>query len=183
MDFKEHTKPANLLRYSFWWNEARLVVAAISLIWGATPLMYRLFSSGLGGFYTLFSLISGAAALYLLYEWNRQGRKLFGGNDTKDLVAFMVATLSGVHLGLGALFSTNFIMAMLGYSGGIVTLAAIVGGIVYLWAAFCMHKRFKENGGELFRGGTPEAPAPASTDQSRDQAGASQGGPAEETKE
>ncbi len=149
MDIQEHTKPANLLRYSFLWNEARLVIAAISLLWGATPVMSRFMSSGYG-LYIVLSVISGLVALYLLYEWHKRGRKLFGGNDTIDLVAFMIATLSGVHLGLSALFSTNFIMSALGYSGFFFTIAVYAGGILYLWSAWHLHKRYKEKEEQLF---------------------------------
>lgn len=149
MEVQEHTKPENLLRYSFLWNEARLVIAAVSLLWGATPVLSR-FASGAYGLWTICAVISGIAGLYLLYAWNNAGRKLFGGEDKKDLAAFLIATLSGIHLGLGALLGTNIIMSALGYSGPLFQIAVIAGGILYLWSAWHLWQQYKAHGEKLF---------------------------------
>ena len=150
MDVQEHTKPENMLRYSFLWNEARLVIAAISLLWGATPVLSRFMSSSGYGIYVICSVISGVVGVYLLYLWNKAGRKLFGGNDRKDLIAFMIATLSGVHLGLGGLLGTNIAMSIIGYSGLLFTLAVIVTGLLYLWSAWHLWQQYKTHGEKLF---------------------------------
>ena len=139
-----------LLHYSFLWNEARLVIAALSLIFGATPLLYTLFSYSASGLLTLGSVISGLTGAYLLYMWFQHDKKLFGQSDTLDLVAFMIAALSGIHLGLGGLLGTNFIMATLSPLGFLLTIAIYGGGLLYLWSAWHLHVRYKENGGKLF---------------------------------
>ena len=148
MDLNHHTKPANLLRYSFLWNEARLVIAALSLIFGAEPILSRILPSSGYGLWTLATFISGLAAAYLLYAWNKGGQKLFGKKDRADLIAFMIATLSGLHLAYAGLLGTNLIMAYTPYS--LLSTVIYLGAALYLWSAWHLHKRYKENGEKLF---------------------------------
>lgn len=151
MELKDHTSPDKLLKYSFLWNEVRLVIAALSLILGAVPILYRvLASSSAYNLITIGSVISGLAALYLLYLWYAGGYMLFGGKDKTDLVAFLIGTLSGVHLGLGGLMGTNIIMSVLYGTGILLTLAIYAGGILYLWSAYHLWKRWKASGEAIF---------------------------------
>lgn len=151
MDVQEHAKPENLLKYAFLWNEVRLVVAALSLIFGGFPIALRIFGSSLSAVSSLLSLawiISGLAALYLLYAWNKNGRKLFGGEDKKDMAAFAIAIISGLHLGWAGLTGTNIGMTVIPY--GILTLVMVVAGVLYLWSAWHLHKRYKAHNEKLF---------------------------------
>jgi len=151
MDLKEHTKPENLLRYSFMWNQLRLFVAALSLIFGGFPIIFSLFSSSssmVGSLLTIAWIISGLSAAYLLYAWNQGGRKIFGGVDMKDQVALFIAIFSGLHLGLAGFTGTNIGMKVVPYS--MLTFVLIVTGILYLWSAWHLHTRYKANGEKLF---------------------------------
>lgn len=162
MELKDHTTPDKLLRYSFLWNEVRLVIAALSLLLGATPILYRILSSSAFGLITIGSVISGLAGLYLLYLWYKGGYMLFGGKDKKDLIAFLIGTLSGVHLGLGGLFSTNIIMSILYNTGIVLTIAIYAGGLLYLWSAYHLWNRWKEKGETIFSASpTPAKPQSA----------------------
>lgn len=148
MDLNKYTKPKNLLRYSFLWNEVRLVVAAISLIWGATPIFFRFTSSSGGsGLLTLSWLISGVAALYILYVWNKNGQKIFGGKNKKDMAAFWIAIISGVHLGLVPIVG-NLGMSLV--PSGLFTIVMIATGILYIWSAWHLYTRYKANKEKLF---------------------------------
>jgi len=146
MDLKEHTTPANLLKYAFMWNQVRLLVAALSLIFGGFPIVFRLFSSSSSAIGSLLSvawIISGLAALYLVYMWYQGGRTLFGGKDNVDMAAFAIAMISGLHLGIAGIFGINIGMKVIPY--GMLTMVMIVAGLLYLWSAFHLHKRFSAN--------------------------------------
>lgn len=143
-------KESELMKFSFWWNEVRLVIAALSLVFGATPIIFSLGLYGFSGLYTIAAVISGLVGAYLLYMWYQGGMKLFGGKDRTDLIAFLIATLSGVHLGIGALLSTNIIMTLLSPISFLLTLAIYAGGILYLWSAWHLYNRHIKEGKRLF---------------------------------
>jgi hypothetical protein len=84
MDWKRYTKRKNLDKYSFFWSEARLLIASVSLFIGGMPVIFAfgynpLFSSLLN----LSWIISGLASAYLLYRWNQNHRKIFGAKIKK----------------------------------------------------------------------------------------------------
>lgn len=135
-----------LERYSFLWSQARLVVAAVALFVGGVPVVYYFpFLSFLAPFLTLMWLISGAAAVYLLWRWNRGGKRVFGGKDQKDTVAFIISCATGLNLGFTGLFGTNVGMSIASGRG-----IFIVTGLVYLATAWYLHKRWTANGQRVF---------------------------------
>ena len=150
MPIKKYTHPDKLEKYSFWWSEARLVIAAIALFIGGTPPVLALNPiSALYGFVgsllTLSWFISGIAAGYLLYRWHENKRKLFGKEDTKDTVAFFVMVVSGLNLGIAGLFGTNIGMAI-----SQSQFIFVVVGLLYLVSAGYLLMRFNASGKKMF---------------------------------
>ncbi len=167
MDINEHTTPEKLERYAFLWSEARLVLSAVTLLLGALsgyamPLAVKLpGSSSLGSLSTLFWIISGLASLYLLYVWYKSGRKVFGGDDKRDMAAFFISIVFGLNLGLTGVTSNNIVLSILyGFPQALVVLAYIVGAAVYLWAAWHLWNQWKKHGEKLFGGSGAVSPAP-----------------------
>jgi hypothetical protein len=137
----------NLLeRLSFLWSEARLVIAAAALFLGGVPPVLKILPGVplVGSLLTLAWLISGIASLYLLYRWYTGGQTLFGGKETKDMVAFFVMTISGLNLGIAALWQ-NIGMSI--SSNYIIFLAV---GILYLLAALHLYRRWVAHDESLF---------------------------------
>ncbi len=146
MDINEHTTPSKLEKYSFLWSEARLVLAAIALFIGGYPLATRVLPMSLT--YNLLILcwiISGLASAYLAYRWYTGGRKVFGGNEKRDVVAFFVMVVSGINLGIVGLLGQN-----IGMSISSSKILFIVVGILYLASAYHLHVRWKANGEKIF---------------------------------
>lgn len=148
MNIKHHTHPDQLTRYSFVWSEARLLIAALALFLGGYPPV-RYFFPGLYGitepFLHLSWIISGAAAVYLLYRWNLGQRKLFGGNVAMDTYAFFVCVVSGINLGLTGVLDQNIGMTISSNKG-----IFVIVGILYLAAAGHLYKRWKASGEKMF---------------------------------
>lgn len=141
-------QPGLLERYAFLWSLARLVIAAFSLFFGAMPIVYNLGMSGFSSLLMLFWLISGVAALYLGYLWYKGGMKVFGKDDTKTKVLFLILVLSGLNLGWASI-GGNIGMSIVGYgafSGIIYKLTALV----YLYVAYILWQEWKTHGEELF---------------------------------
>jgi hypothetical protein len=141
MDIKEKVQQRSLVEWAFMWNQARLIIAGITLVIAQQvpvlvylPVLGRLASS----FMVLAWLISGVAAVYLIYNWYTSGKTVFGGNDTKDVIAFWVATISGVHLGLAAIY-TNIGFAVT--PDFLIVPAMILAGLAYFWSAYRLHSR------------------------------------------
>jgi hypothetical protein len=127
----------------------RLIIAALSLLAGATPIVFHLVRGGLVG--TLLQLcwiISGVASGYLLFRWFEADKKLFGGNNQKDTIAFFVSVVSGINLGLTGILYKNIGMS-LAYSLYIPFIFAITG-IVYVVCAWYLYSRWQANGKKLF---------------------------------
>ncbi|TSC87150.1 MAG: hypothetical protein G01um10148_255 [Parcubacteria group bacterium Gr01-1014_8] len=149
MDIKEHTQPAKLERYSFLWSEVRLVIAAVALLLGGIPpALYLLPIPALYGLIIVLLklawIVSGAASAYLLYRWYIGGRKVFGGNDMKDNVAFFVSVISGINLGIVGLLGTNIGMSIT--SNYIVF---VIVALLYLAAAYQLYTRWKSHGEKI----------------------------------
>lgn len=149
MNINEHTNPNKLERYAFLWSEVRLLVASVSLISGGVPVVFKIFRVGFYGlivsFLNLFYILSGIASVYLLYRWNAGGRKLFGGNDTKDLVTFMIMNVSGINLGLMPILSKN-----LGMSFVAGQIFFVITGLAYIFSAYHLYTKWKANGEKVF---------------------------------
>ena len=150
MEYKQHTHPDNLERYAFLWSEARLIIAALALfIGGYPPVLYFLPISGLYGIVSIFLklswIVSGVAAVYLVYRWLGNGQMLFGHKDTKDMVAFLVMVISGVNLGLVGLIGQNVGMTILSSYALFVIVA-----IAYLVSAYHLYTRWKASHERLF---------------------------------
>ena len=136
--------PNELTKYSFLWSEVRLVIAALALFMGGVPPVAR-FLPWLSGLLPLAWLISGAAAVYLLYRWNKNNQHLFGGKNKHDLWAFLVLIVSGINLGLVPILSTNIGMSISSNRG-----IFIIVGIIYLVSAYHLWSRWKAAGERLF---------------------------------
>lgn len=149
---KEHTTPEKLELYAFYWSVVRLVVAALSLIFGAVPIAYRIFgyagSSMVSSLMPLFWLVSGAASAYLLYLWFSSGKKVFGSDDKTNMVVFLIMVISGLNLGyaaIGANIGMNLVWDM-----AIADTLFKLTGLVYLFCAYHMWKKWNANGQKLF---------------------------------
>jgi uncharacterized membrane protein YuzA (DUF378 family) len=117
MSFKHHTHPDQLEKYSFWWSEVRLVIAAVALLLGGVPPIFLLnpIPSLVGTISALLQIawiISGVVSVYLLYRWNAVGHKLFGAKVPLDRYAFLVNVVSGLNLGLTGLLHKNIGMSI-----------------------------------------------------------------------
>lgn len=152
MNLQNHTTPENLERYAFLWSIARLVIAAISLFFGAMPIAYKLLGSSLGySLLPLFWLISGAASLYLVYMWHKNGKQLFGTNQNqKNTIIFFIMIVTGLNLGYAAIggnIGMNLVWGM--PVAGILFKLTALG---YLFVAYHMWQSWKANGEHLFGG-------------------------------
>lgn len=149
-EFKKHLEPARLERYAFLWSETRLLIAALALFLGGVPPVIFIFgkiglSSMVWSLLNLAWIISGIASLYLLYRWNEAGRRVFGGTDMRDTVAFFVSIVSGFNLGVTGLFGRNIGMSIThNYT------IFIIVGVLYLVSAWHLHTRWKAFGEKLF---------------------------------
>lgn len=161
MEHNSSTQLGQLERYAFLWSLARLVIAALSLFFGAMPFMYRLGLSGLGSFLELFWLVSGVAALYLGYLWYTRGMKVFGESDTKTKVLFLILVLSGLNLGWASI-GGNIGMSIVGY-GAFAGIIYKLTALVYLYTAYTLWKEWKANAEQLFATSATPAPQPEVT--------------------
>lgn len=153
MNIDKHTTPEKLERYALLWSLARMVIAALSLFFGAMPVAFRLAgpSNFIASLMPLFWLVSGAAAIYLTYLWNKNNRMLFGGTDSKDTVAFFVMVISGINLGYAAIGS-NIGIGM-AYDLGLTGILLKLTAIIYVVVAYYLWSRWKESGEQLFGSG------------------------------
>src|SRR4051812_7872510 len=96
-------RPQDIALYSFWWSEARLLIAAVALLLGGVPPIYLLAPPSLFGLarlgLVLCWIVSGLASGYLLYRWYDSGQKLFGHKDHTDTITFLILVISGINLG------------------------------------------------------------------------------------
>jgi hypothetical protein len=143
----------DLLKYSFLWTIARLPIAAIALFIGGTPPVYMLFSSvGLGNLpllqtgLTIAWIISGVASAYLLYMWHNHKMKLFGAHDAVDMGAFIIATVSGINLGIVGLIGKNIGMSIVDSNYA----AFLIMGVLYLASAYHLYTKWDKHHQKLF---------------------------------
>lgn len=134
-------EPPALLHFSFWWSEVRLIVAAITLFVGASPLIYIVlpipFLYGIIGLLLKLAwIISGLTATYLGYRWYIGGEKLFGGVDLYDRLAFAVMVISGLNLGIAGILNIN-----IGMSISTNYILFVLMGVAYLWSAYRLYSR------------------------------------------
>jgi hypothetical protein len=144
MDIQEKIKNKSLLEWAFCWNQLRLVIAGATLILAkqspiltylSIPIISPLAMNFMGAAW----IISGGAAGYLIYKWNEGGKKVFGGDDKKDVVAFWIAVITGVHLGIAGLTGNNIGFSVVPYE--IIVPVMIITGVAYFWSAYHLHKR------------------------------------------
>jgi len=138
-----------LTKYSFWWSEIRLVIAAIALLIGGVPPVYLIVPTSLFGITTLLLklawIISGLVVIYLLYRWHDTGQKLFGHKDHNDTIAFLVLAVSGLNLGFAGVFGKNIGL-------GITTnhIILILVAVLYLYAAWRLWSHANSHKGIIF---------------------------------
>jgi hypothetical protein len=151
------------LEWAFLWNQARLLIAGATLVLAKqspilTYLSIPVITPLAGTFMSIAWLISGLVAGYLIWHWYHSERTYFGGKETIDQVAFWVATITGVHLGIAAIF-TNIGFALT--PDFLSTPVMIATGLLYFWSAYHLHKR----GGAkaLFAETTPTTPSQGHT--------------------
>jgi len=137
-----------LVRWSFWWSEVRLVVAAVALfLGGVPPALYFLPGVPLvGSLLILCWIISGAASLYLAWEWYQSGGAVFGGRDKLDAAALAVSVVSGINLGLTGIIGRN-----IGMSISSAYPVFLIVGLLYVASAVYLYNRFNKVG-HLFAG-------------------------------
>ena len=140
----------NLEKYSFWWSEARLVIAALALFLGGnSPAIWFNPIQELFGLIllllTLSWIVSGVASGYLLYRWVHNDKKLFGKKSGLDTAAFLVSAISGINVGLAGVAGKNFGMALVSNK----FIFALVG-LLYLASAMYLFWRFRESGERIF---------------------------------
>ncbi|HEX9664886.1 MAG TPA: hypothetical protein VGA49_03640 [Patescibacteria group bacterium] len=150
MNFKHQTQSDQLDRYSFLWSQARLILAAIALfLGGVPPILAFLPIAGLYGLLssllTLAWIISGLAAGYMIYRWNQNNQKIFGGKNQKDTIAFFISVVSGLNLGLAGLSGKN-----IGMSISSLSIVFILVGILYLATAIYLQQRWNASKQKLF---------------------------------
>lgn len=134
----------------FFWSEIRLVIAAMALFLGGVPPVWLVVKSPalfgiVSPLLTLCWIISGLAAVYLLYRWYQNKQVLFGGKALNDTVAFFVAVVSGVNLGMAGLIRQNIGMAISSNKA-----VFIVVGLFYLASAGFLYKRWTDSGNKIF---------------------------------
>lgn len=158
MDLSAHTTPARLERYAFFWSLARFAIGAVSLFFGAMPVAYRIAGSLASFLLPLFWLVSGAAALYLAYQWYTSGQTVLGG-DARDTVAFWIMIVTGLNLGYTAIGS-NIGMMLAGNLGfAVAGLVYKATAVLYLLVGYHLYTRWKASGETLFAHPTaPTAP-------------------------
>lgn len=147
MNIKEHMTPEKLEKYSFYWSELRLILAAVALLIGGIPLIYRLGFYGLSTLLGICWIISGIASVYLLYRWSKSNKKLFGEKDIKTTIAFFVMTISGINLGVAGLIGTN-----IGMNISSSYFAFLVVATLYILSGWHLWKKWKANGRRMFMG-------------------------------
>lgn len=149
MNIQEHTTPERLERYAFLWSLARMGIAAISLFFGAMPIMYTILGySGAASLLPLFWIISGVAAVYLGFLWFKGGQKVFGGTEMKDKVAFLIMVVTGINLGYAAIGSNIGMGLIWGMPIGDIVFKATA--VLYLLVAYYLWTRWKAQGEKLF---------------------------------
>jgi len=135
--------------YSFWWSEARLLIAAIALFLGGVPPLYLLVSPSLYTTTTLILkvswIISGVAAGHLLYRWYDTGQKLFGHKDHKDTLAFLLLIVTGLNLGFAGVFGLN-----LGMNISRSPIVFFIVAALYLFAAYQLWTSYQKNKRKIF---------------------------------
>jgi len=144
MNVQEIIKNKSLLEWVFAWNQLRLVIAGATLVLAKqSPILMYLYIPLItplaASLMSLAWIISGLAGAYLIYAWNKAGRTIFGGNERKDVIAFWIATITGVHLGIAGLVGLN-----IGFSVtpmAISTPIMIAAGLAYFWSAYHLHSR------------------------------------------
>ena len=157
MDVQSHTTPEKLERYAFLWSLARMVIGALSLFFGATPILLGIVGSGI---MSLAWLISGVAAIYLGYRWYNSGKRVFGGTERKDVVAFWVMIITGLNLGYTAIGTNVGMMTVYSMTGMMVAgLVFKATAVVYLLVAYYLWTRYKASGERMFGGSAPVQPS------------------------
>ncbi len=134
---------------SFLWSEIRLVIAALSLFVGGLPIVYLILPASIYGLtrvlLTIAWIVSGVASCYLLYGWHKAGYTLFGHKNSTDMFAFLVMIISGINLGITGIFSSNIGMTI---SSNRIIFDLV--GIIYLWTAWYLWRKWSVNGRRFF---------------------------------
>lgn len=153
MNIQKHTAPENLEKYAFYWSELRLVLGAIALLIGGTPLIMKLGLYGFGRVLGLCWIISGMASGYLLYRWFKNGKMLFGKKSfdkTEDkghlnTIAFLIMIVSGFNLGITGLVGTN-----IGMNISSSYISFVLMAVLYIFSGLHLWKQWKNNGKKIF---------------------------------
>jgi hypothetical protein len=164
-------KRKSLLEWAFAWNQARLIIAGATLILAKKSPILTYFGIPLvtplaGTLMPLAWLLSGVVSVYLIYVWYNSGQTVFGGKEKIDLIAFWVATITGINLGFAAI-STNVGFAIT--PAFLSTPAMILAGLLYFWTAYHMHSRGGVN--QLFTSQTNTQPEPSAELTDKDKQG------------
>lgn len=94
---------------------------------------------------TIMWIMSGAAAVYLLYRWYKNKYMIFGGAGIYDKVAFLVSTVSGINLGIVGVIGTN-----IGMSISSNRTVFLVVALIYIISAAYLLQRWTTSGKKVF---------------------------------
>jgi hypothetical protein len=139
--------PQELIKYSFYWSEIRLLVAALALLLGGIPPVMMVLPGIplIGTLLTLSWIVSGVTAIYLAYRWYRNDFMIFGEKNLRDIAAFGVMVVSGINLGIVGLSGTNIGMSISSHYTAFVIVA-----VVYVASAAWLYMRYSSARGTLF---------------------------------
>jgi len=140
-------KPHELEKWSFYWSEGRLLIAAVALLLNGTPPVYLLLPASAVTMLLLKLswLISGIASLYIAYRWYTAKHDLFGRKEAIDSVALFIMVVTGLNLGFAGLTQSNIGMSIT--SNYVIYFLAAA---LYLWTALYLWKRWNKAGRRLF---------------------------------
>ena len=161
---EEHMTPAKLERYAFFWLIGLLALSAIAMLLGARPLAHVVFgysSNSINSLLNLSWIISGVAALFLAYQWTKHSKQVFGGNDKKDLAAFLIMLLTGFNLGIYGILGQNYILNINDSFAYLIILSALC-----IWSGYHLWTRWTESGERVFVGDQIRTKAMASAETS-----------------
>lgn len=141
IDWETHLKPGNLERCAFYWLWGLLLVSALALLVGVNQPHPKFFRPLYWPMQELAWLLSGIAAVYLVYRWQQADRQLFPDGKihfvNKDKLAFWLMILTGLNVGLTSVIGHNIFLSLFWdrLIHGVVMIACLA-------AAYHLHLRY-----------------------------------------
>lgn len=148
----QQTAAERIEYYAFMWSMARMALAAIALLLGGMPLavyVSQLIDASFAyeivrPLLSLSWILSGLAALYLLYRWSLNEYRIFNSTDRNKRIAIIVLIVSGINLSLTPILSKN-IGISIAFGAPFYQLILYAGAAVYLWVLFSLWTAWKKH--------------------------------------